>query len=78
MIRCIITPILAQWEMASEKKLDFTDIKLESLRLKSQATRLFIEQFILEKNKEISKVHVTGHSWAESTSDWWIPHTKGQ
>ena len=59
------------------KEAGFYWYQIRIITSQSQATRLFIEQFILEKNKEISKVHVTGPLWGESISDWWIPHTKG-
>ena len=41
-------------------------------------TQLFVQQLIQVNTMEPSKLHITGPLWRESTSDWWIPLTKGQ
>ena len=51
-------------------------IKLEPISaLSSQYDRLFYSLLWLT-TKKISKVPVTGLLWRESTSNWWIFHTK--
>ena len=37
-----------------------------------------VQQFVQTNNKETSKVGVIVPLWGKSTSDWWIPCTKGQ
>ena len=58
----------------------YIDITWLPRHLKSPATRLFVQQLVKANIKEniISKFHITGPLWGESTSDQWIPLTKGR
>ena len=42
------------------------------------ATGLFAQPFVKANIKQNIKAHITGPMWGESTTDWWIPLTKGQ
>ena len=57
------------------------NIMLMLVRLQQHWLRVKISQFtcLLTVQANIKgNIHVTGSLWGESTSDWWIPLTKGQ
>ena len=62
--------------------LHSTDVTWATWRLKSPATRPFVQRLAEANNmKETSKIRATsatGLLWGESTVERWIPLTKGQ
>ena len=44
-------------------------IKRASWRLKSPAYRQFVQQFVQDNSKKVSKLHITGPLWGESTGN---------
>ena len=65
---CHIQKIVASFMVTSNGRPDIS-IHLPLDCLLSSLLRLTL--------KGISKLHITGSLWGESTSDWWIPLTKG-
>ena len=49
-----------------------------SLSIKSLLLDCYSNSLFRVMTKKSSKVRITGPLWRESTSDWWIPLTKGQ
>ena len=51
----------------------YIDVTWVSWCLKSHVTRLFVQQLIQAKTKEISKICIIGSLWGESNGDRWFP-----
>ena len=58
--------------------MHYSDVKWPSWTLKLLVNQVFVQQFVQTNNKETSQLCVTVPLWRESTSNWWIPHTKEQ
>ena len=56
----------------------YSDVIRAWWRLKSPASRLFIQPFIQAYTKENIKAPRHWPLWGEFTCDWWIPRTKDQ
>ena len=52
-------------------------LPLQRCKMTVMASPIASQQFVQTDNKETSKVCITVLLWGDSTSDWWIPCTKG-
>ena len=71
----ILPRVMTTWcqSVAMSHNIHYSDFTWATWPLKSPTTGIMVEQLFRLTKKKTPKLHITGSSWRESTSDHWIP-----